>query len=141
MAKQTPEGRVKKAIIDVVNGLENCFYYMPSQNGFGQTGIPDIFILYKTIPFWVETKSTPSHQPTTLQAKQLEKIHKVGTPSWVIDQSNVGVFVDMLNELKDLTPAKAIKRAKQFEKDHPETLRWNKKLEVVTLESAKVVEL
>lgn len=141
MAKQTPEGKVKDKIINLVKGIDNSFYFMPSQNGYGQVGIPDIFFLFKRIPFWIETKSNPSHQPTTLQAQQLEKIHNAGTPAWVIDNSNVEVFVAMIKTIKDKTPAQAYKIAMKFEKDNPEILRWNKKLAPLTLSDVEIVGL
>lgn len=43
MAKATPEGKVKKELLSILDHLDvPCFYYMPVQNGMGQSGIPDI---------------------------------------------------------------------------------------------------
>lgn len=77
MAKQTPEGKVKKKLLDFLKSLGgDCFYYMPVQNGMGQTGIPDVMAIIKGVPFAFECKATPKQQPTVLQAYALDRIHK-----------------------------------------------------------------
>ena len=86
MAKATPEGKVKKKLIDFLKSLGgDCFYYMPVQNGMGQTGIPDVMAIIKGVPFAFECKATPKQHPTVLQAYALDRIHKAMGFAWVVD--------------------------------------------------------
>ena len=90
MAKATPEGKVKKKLIDFLKSLGgDCFYYMPVQNGMGQTGIPDVMAIIKGVPFAFECKATPKQHPTVLQAYALDRIHKARGVAWVVDCENV----------------------------------------------------
>lgn len=99
MAKQTPEGKVKKRLLDYLKSLgDNCFYYMPVQNGMGQTGIPDVMAIIHRVPFAFECKATPKQHPTTLQAMALDRIHKAGGFAWVVDNESVQLAIDMLHK-------------------------------------------
>lgn len=90
MAKATPEGKVKKKLIDFLKSLgSDCFFYMPVQNGMGQTGIPDVMAIIKGVPFAFECKATPKQHTTVLQAYALDRIHKAKGIAWVVDCENV----------------------------------------------------
>lgn len=90
MAKPTPESRVKKKLIDYLKSLgSDCFYYMPVQNGMGQSGIPDIICCIKGRMVALECKATRKNEPTTLQAFALDRIQKSGGVAWVVDDENV----------------------------------------------------
>lgn len=90
MAKATPEGKVKKKLIEFLKSLgSDCFYYMPVQNGMGQTGIPDVMAIIKGAPFAFECKATPKQHPTVLQAYALDRIQKARGYAWVVDNESV----------------------------------------------------
>lgn len=90
MAKPTPESKVKKKLIDYLKSLgSDCFYYMPVQNGMGQSGIPDIICCIKGRMAALECKATRKNEPTTLQAFALDRIQKSGGVAWVVDDENV----------------------------------------------------
>lgn len=102
MAKQTPEGKVKKKLIDFLKSLgSDCFYYMPVQNGMGQTGIPDVMAIIKGVPFAFECKATPKQHPTVLQAHALDRIHKARGFAWVVDDESVDLAIFYAKELSD----------------------------------------
>lgn len=99
MAKNTPEGQVKARLLKLLQSFgEDCFYYMPVQNGMGQSGIPDVIAIIHGVPFAFECKATPKQNPTTLQAMQLEKIHKSGGVAWVVDNANIVIAEKMFLE-------------------------------------------
>lgn len=90
MAKATPEGKVKKKLLDFLKSLGgDCFYYMPVQNGMGQTGIPDVMAIIKGVPFAFECKATPKQHTTVLQAYALDRIQKARGYAWVVDNESV----------------------------------------------------
>lgn len=97
MAKATPEGKVKKKLLDFLKSLGgDCFYYMPVQNGMGQSGIPDIMAIIKGVPFAFECKATPKQHPTVLQAYALDRIHKACGFAWVVDNESVELAEKMI---------------------------------------------
>lgn len=136
MAKPTPESKVKKKLIDFLKSLgSDCFYYMPVQNGMGQSGIPDVMAIIHRIPFAFECKATPKQHPTTLQAMALERIHKAGGFAWVVDNESVDLVIHLLTKGFDYTS--------EFYRNEADTLaesetaqplyRWKKKLEVMEI--------
>jgi hypothetical protein len=140
MAKATPEGKVKKKLIDFLKSLGgDCFYYMPVQNGMGQTGIPDIMAIIKGVPFAFECKATPKQHPTVLQAYALDRIHKARGVAWVVDSDNV----DLVKNSVEIIAESIINNAASYD-DYVEQLvdtnkesrlyRWKDKLEVMEFE-------
>lgn len=138
MAKQTPEGKVKKRLLDCLKSLgDDCFYYMPVQNGMGQSGIPDVMAIIHRVPFAFECKATPKQHPTTLQAMALDRIHKAGGLAWVVDNESVEVAITLLTTRFDPTA--------EFERDTADKLaetkvaqplyRWREKLEVMEFDN------
>lgn len=100
MAKATPEGKVKKKLLDFLKSLGgDCFYYMPVQNGMGQSGIPDIMAIIKGVPFAFECKATPKQHPTVLQAYALDRIHKARGIAWVVDNESVELAKKMISAI------------------------------------------
>ena len=100
MAKATPEGKVKKKLIDFLKSLgDDCFYYMPVQNGMGQSGIPDIMAIIKGVPFAFECKATPKQHPTVLQAYALDRIHRACGLAWVVDNESVELAEKMIGAI------------------------------------------
>lgn len=140
MAKATPEGKVKKKLIDFLKSLGgDCFYYMPVQNGMGQSGIPDIMAIIKGVPFAFECKATPKQHPTVLQAYALDRIHKARGVAWVVDCENV----ELVKNSVELIAESIINNAASYD-DYVEQLvdtnkesrlyRWKDKLEVMEFE-------
>lgn len=102
MAKQTPEGKVKKKLLDFLKSLGgDCFFYMPVQNGMGQTGIPDVMAIIKGVPFAFECKATPKQHPTALQAYALDRIHKAAGFAWVVDDESIDIAIFYVKELSE----------------------------------------
>lgn len=137
MAKATPEGKVKKKLIDFLKSLGgDCFYYMPVQNGMGQTGIPDVMAIIKGVPFAFECKATPKQHPTVLQAYALDRIHKARGVAWVVDCENV----ELVKNSVEIIAESIINNASSYD-DYVEQLvdtnkesrlyRWQDKLEVM----------
>ena len=140
MAKATPEGKVKKKLIDFLKSLgSDCFYYMPVQNGMGQTGIPDVMAIIKGVPFAFECKATPKQHPTVLQAYALDRIHKARGVAWVVDCENV----ELVKNSVEIIAESIINNASSYD-DYVEQLvdtnkesrlyRWRDKLEVMEFE-------
>lgn len=136
MAKPTPESKVKKKLIDCLKSLgDDCFYYMPVQNGMGQSGIPDVMAIIHRIPFAFECKATPKQHPTALQAMALERIHKAGGFAWVVDNESVDLALDILQkgiEYHLAFPRDAAQRICDTDWIQP-LYRWKKKLEVMEI--------
>lgn len=140
MAKATPEGKVKKKLIDFLKSLGgDCFYYMPVQNGMGQTGIPDVMAIIKGVTFAFECKATPKQHPTVLQAYALDRIHKARGLAWVVDCENV----ELVKNSIEIIAESIINNASRYD-DYVEQLvdtnkdsrlyRWKDKLEVMEFE-------
>lgn len=140
MAKATPEGKVKNKLIDFLKSLGgDCFYYMPVQNGMGQTGIPDVMAIIKGVPFAFECKATPKQHPTVLQAYALDRIHKARGIAWVVDCENVELVMNSI----EIIAESIINNASSYD-DYVEQLvdtnkdsrlyRWKDKLEVMEFE-------
>lgn len=140
MAKATPEGKVKKKLLDFLKSLGgDCFYYMPVQNGMGQSGIPDIMAIIKGVPFAFECKATPKQHPTVLQAYALDRIHKARGVAWVVDCENV----ELVKNSVEIIAESIINNASSYD-DYVEQLvdtnkesrlyRWQDKLEVMEFE-------
>lgn len=140
MAKATPEGKVKKKLIDFLKSLGgDCFYYMPVQNGMGQSGIPDVMAIINGVPFAFECKATPKQHPTVLQAYALDRIHKAKGIAWVVDCENV----ELVKNSIELIAESIINNAASYD-DYVEQLvdtnkesrlyRWRDKLEVMEFE-------
>lgn len=139
MAKQTPEGKVKADLLKFLKSLgDKCFYYMPVQNGMGQSGIPDIMVIINGIAFAFECKATPKQHPTALQAMQLERIHKAGGIAWVVDNESIHKakkFITDLDESLKYGARVALSRTQTNDLAHKPDLtplyRWRSKLEVM----------
>lgn len=132
MAKQTPEGKVKKKLIDFLKSLGgDCFYYMPVQNGMGQTGIPDVMAIIKGVPFAFECKATPKQHPTVLQACALDRIHKARGIAWVVDSETVEYVVQHIERFVSMAKTMVLSDDDWIEdlcKGEPALYRWKDKL-------------
>ena len=137
MAKATPEGKVKKKLLDFLKSLGgDCFYYMPVQNGMGQTGIPDVMAIINGVPFAFECKATPKQHPTVLQAYALERIHNAGGEAWVVDNESIEPATRAINEWYDaFLPYDRDEPFYHLSTEESRSLyRWRQKLEVMEFE-------
>lgn len=141
MAKSTPEGKVKKKLLDFLKSLGgDCFFYMPVQNGMGQSGIPDIMAIIKGVPFAFECKATPKQHPTVLQAYALDRIHRARGFAWIVDNESVelakkmiGAIIESVDESAEYLNAEELEEF--VRSDVTKTLyRWTSKLEVMEFE-------
>lgn len=134
MAKQTPEGKVKKELLKLLDQFgERCFYYMPVQNGMGQTGIPDVMAIINGVPFAFECKATPKQKPTTLQAFALQKIHKSGGLAWIVDNESISlveIFFEHINNPDLVFFQSEVEDAYNSDNLAP-LYRWKEKLQVM----------
>lgn len=138
MAKATPEGKVKKKLLDFLKSLGgDCFFYMPVQNGMGQSGIPDVMAIIKGVPFAFECKATPKQHPTVLQAYALDRIHKACGFAWVVDNESVELAEKMIGAIIESVDEggeyMTIDDLEEFSRsDVTKVLyRWTSKLEVM----------
>lgn len=141
MAKATPEGKVKKKLLDFLKSLGgDCFFYMPVQNGMGQTGIPDVMAIIKGVPFAFECKATPKQHPTVLQAYALDRIHKALGFAWVVDDHTVELAEKMvrmiMESVDDSGEYSTATELEDFSNDDTvrPLYRWKDKLEVMEFE-------
>lgn len=141
MVKSTPEGKVKKKLLDFLKSLGgDCFFYMPVQNGMGQSGIPDIMAIIKGVPFAFECKATPKQHPTVLQAYALDRIHRARGFAWIVDNESVelakkmiGAIIESVDESAEYLNAEELEEF--VRSDVTKTLyRWTSKLEVMEFE-------
>lgn len=141
MAKATPEGKVKKKLLDFLKSLGgDCFFYMPVQNGMGQTGIPDVMAIIKGVPFAFECKATPKQHPTVLQAYALDRIHKALGFAWVVDDHTVEIaekmvrmIMESVDDSGEYSTATELEDFSNNDTVRP-LYRWKDKLEVMEFE-------
>jgi hypothetical protein len=91
----TPEGKVKKHITDMLKAYgKDVYYFMPSANGFGKAGVPDIVVCVYGVFVGIEVKADKRmNPPTALQEKNLNEIVAARGASLVIDANDL----DFLN--------------------------------------------
>lgn len=139
MAKATPEGKVKKQLLDFLKTFgDDCFYYMPVQNGMGQSGIPDVMAIIHGVPFAFECKATPKQHPTTLQAMALERINKAKGYALVVDNVSVEFLITAIKGWSDAEPYDLDTSFVDYltTQEYSDLLRWKSKLEPMEFESA-----
>jgi hypothetical protein len=83
----TPEAKVKKKVRQVLAEL-GAYYAMPVTGGFGNSGVPDFLICFKSKFFGIECKAN-GNKTTALQDQHLESIRKAGGIALVVDDLNV----------------------------------------------------
>lgn len=97
----TPEGKVKDKVKKVLEARgifpaskagvfpedSKGWFFMPSQNGMGVKGIPDIMGHYRGRFFAVETKA-PGKKPSGFQALQISSMRQSGAAVFVVDGDN-----------------------------------------------------
>jgi hypothetical protein len=83
----TPEGRVKKKVKEVLDGL-GAYYTMPVTGGYGGSGVPDFIICIAGLFYGIECKANGG-KATALQLKHHDDIRKAGGIALIVDETNV----------------------------------------------------
>jgi hypothetical protein len=91
---QTPEGKVKKSVRRVLDGL-GAYYVMPVTGGFGRQGAPDFLVCLKGKFFGIETKAGKG-KLTALQEMNLKKIIDCGGVALVVREDDVKYLPSLL---------------------------------------------
>lgn len=81
----TPEGKVKKAVIKLLERFkdEGLYHFMPVPSGYGESSL-DFIGCFKGKFFAIETKA-PGKKPSALQQRMIERMIEAGGVAFVID--------------------------------------------------------
>jgi len=90
----TPEGKVKKQVRQVLDGL-GAYYVMPVTGGYGKQGAPDFLVCHKGLFFGIETKAEKG-KLTALQELNLKKIIDCGGVALVVREDDVKYLPSLL---------------------------------------------
>lgn len=90
----TPEGKVKKAVRQVLDGL-GAYYVMPVTGGYGRQGAPDFLVCHQGKFYGIETKAGKG-KLTALQELNLKKIIDCGGVALVIREADVKFLPSLL---------------------------------------------
>lgn len=90
MSAMTPEGKVKRKVVEVLKKHE-VWYFFPANNGFGKSGIPDIIAIVDGHFIGVEVKSATG-RPTELQKICGKQIEDAGG-TWLVVSDDVTLEV------------------------------------------------
>lgn len=83
---QTPEKRVKQAVVKQLKEL-GAYYFYPVTGGYGASGVPDIVGCYYGRFFAFECKAG-NNKPTALQQKNIDQIKDMKGIVAVINETN-----------------------------------------------------
>ena len=90
MSALTPEGKVKRKVVEVLKKHE-VWYFFPANNGFGKSGIPDIIAIVDGHFVGIEVKSATG-KPTELQKMCGRQIEEAGG-TWLVVSNDVTLEV------------------------------------------------
>jgi len=90
MSAMTPEGKVKRKVVEVLKKHE-VWYFFPANNGFGKSGIPDIIAIVDGHFVGIEVKSATG-KPTELQKICGKQIEEAGG-TWLVVSNDVTLEV------------------------------------------------
>ena len=95
----TPERKVKQEVVAVLK-QHGVYYFFPSANGLGRSGIPDIIACCSGKFIAIECKAGKG-QTTALQARELLRIYKAGGIALVVREDNINLVELALNKLRN----------------------------------------
>jgi len=95
----TPESKVKARVKKVLSDL-NAYYAMPQGTGFGNSGVPDFVVCFRSRFIGIECKAN-GNKPTALQYKHLKDIQDSGGLALIVDESNVNQLHEVLRSYED----------------------------------------
>ncbi len=92
----TPEGKVKKAVKQVLDEV-GAYYVMYVPVGYGANkGTPDFLVCHQGRFIGIETKAGKG-TTTALQELAMEKIRTAGGSAWVIREDDIDLLRKLLN--------------------------------------------
>ena len=101
---QTPEGKVKKKITDLLK-KRGVYYFFPVASGYSSAGIPDIICCVNGYFLAIEVKAPGKRQNTTaLQDSQLQAIHEAGGLAVVSTDEELPVIEFLVKSLQSRPP-------------------------------------
>lgn len=92
------EADVKRRIKEILDDMDNCWYYMPVQTGYGVKGIPDFVGCVAGSFFSLEAKYGKNKE-SAWQVKQGKAIKLAGGTYLVINEKNVEELPELLEHL------------------------------------------
>jgi hypothetical protein len=96
----TPEGRIKARVKAILKS-HDIWYFMPSANGYGKVGVPDIICCWDGRFFAIETKAPGKRDNVTANQKiQIEQIQQAR--GWAIVVDDEQQLIDFINEVKEM---------------------------------------
>lgn len=100
MSNSTPEGKVKAKLSAMLKGMR-VWYFLPGNNGYGKSGIPDYVLCWYGKFIGVEVKSAKG-KPTDLQLRTGAQIQEAGG-KWLIvrNEEDIEALESMLIVLRD----------------------------------------
>ncbi len=93
----TPEKKVKNKCVALIK-THGVYYFFPSMNGFGRSGVPDIICCANGNFLGIECKAG-SNKPTELQLLEMSKIRDAGGRTLVVNEENISELEMLLKEL------------------------------------------
>lgn len=93
----TPEKKVKNKCVTLIKAY-GVYYFFPSMNGFGRSGVPDIICCANGKFLGVECKAG-KNEPTDLQLLEMVKIRDAGGRTLVVNEDNLSELEELLQEL------------------------------------------
>jgi len=102
MGSSTPEGKIK----DKVKALfreHKVWYFLPGNNGFGRSGVPDFVACVDGYFIGVECKADKTKKPTALQLKCGEQIRQAGGV-WLLvyDDETLAGLLNIVTQAQDM---------------------------------------
>lgn len=97
----TKEGEIKKQIKKILED-EDVYYFMPSGNGYGRSGIPDFVCIVKGKFLGIEAKAG-SLQPTAIQTRELNRISQAGGTGICVNADNIAQLINLIQAIKNAT--------------------------------------
>jgi pantoate kinase len=95
----TPESKVKARVKKVLSDL-NAYYAMPQGTGFGNSGVPDFVVCFRSRFIGIECKAG-GNKPTALQYKHLKDIQDCGGLALIVDETNVNQLHEVLRSYEE----------------------------------------
>jgi hypothetical protein len=87
MAQQTPEGRVKSRVKDLLQTFD-VYWFMPATGGYGSSGVPDFVCCVFGKFLAIECKAG-NNRPTALQEREMDYIRQAYGTALVINEDNL----------------------------------------------------
>jgi hypothetical protein len=94
----TPESKVKAKVKAILAKHKGIYTFMPATGGYGKSGVPDIVACLGGKFVGIECKAIGG-TATALQMKNLTSIVEAGGYSFIVDDSGLGVFSLLLEQV------------------------------------------